>query len=274
MRIVLLLGNQSNQHALAIKAAKHFNVAGIVLETRNSRKGFKLSSFFSKAINRLLFSEISRSWTNMLRHYKKGTEEINKLPVFHTHNANSKEVQSYIRNLQPDLIMVSGTSLLKEGILSLMPPKGIINLHTGLSPYVKGGPNCTNWCIANNTMHLIGNTIMWIDKGIDSGNIITTEITPLSGNETLNDLHIKVMEHAHDLYIRSLLKLESDFEGCPSVKQAEISEGQLFLTKMWTFKKKLSFLFNVKTKKFQTSIQSEEYKKLISELKLVSLSHR
>lgn len=273
MKILLLLGNQSNQQALAVKVAKHFDIAGIVLETRKSKQGFKLSSLFFKVINRLVFAEISRSWINMLQFYKKNTNEINNFPVLHTHNVNSKEVQSLIKDLLPDLIMVSGTSLLKAEILTIQPPKGIINLHTGLSPYVKGGPNCTNWCIANNTMHLVGNTIMWIDKGIDSGNIITTETTPLSGNETLYDLHIKVMEHAHDLYIRALFTIKNNFEKCPSIKQSDISEGQLFLSKMWTFKKKLHFLLNVKTKKYQKSIMSNEFKKKLSELKLVSLPY-
>ncbi|MBK8140456.1 MAG: hypothetical protein IPK57_05180 [Chitinophagaceae bacterium] len=69
---------------------------------------------------------------------------------------NNELVAAFTREINPDLIIVSGTGLVKEPLLSLPASIGIINLHTGLSPYVKGGPNCTNWCIANNEWHLVG----------------------------------------------------------------------------------------------------------------------
>jgi len=37
------------------------------------------------------------------------------------------------------------------------------------------------WCLAKNWLHLIGNTVMWIDPGIDSGDLLSTERTPLDG---------------------------------------------------------------------------------------------
>jgi methionyl-tRNA formyltransferase len=98
-------------------------------------------------------------------------------------------------------------------MLSIKPSIGILNLHTGLSPYVKGGPNSTNWCIANNELYLIGNTIMWIDEGIDPGNIVTTEITEFTGDERLTDVHIKVMDHGHNLYLKAIDNLA---QGRPS----------------------------------------------------------
>lgn len=58
---------------------------------------------------------------------------------------------------------------------------------------------------------------MWIDEGIDTGNIITTEQTPLRGNESLFQIHLKVMDHAHDLYLRSIEVVRNNFENCPSV---------------------------------------------------------
>ena len=110
---------------------------------------------------------------------------------------------------------------------------GTMNLHTGLSPYVRGGPNCTNWCLATGRPWLIGNTTMWIDEGIDSGDLITTECTPLNGSEGLRDLHRKVMDHAHDLVLRAMSTSDAlDRQGHP---QTEIREsGDLYLTRDWT----------------------------------------
>ena len=121
---------------------------------------------------------------------------------------------------------------------------GIVNLHTGLSPYVKGGPNCTNWCIANNEWHLIGSTIMWINAGIDSGNIITTETIDIRKTNTLFEAHRLVMEHAHNLYIRAIDYLITRHPPYQSIQQNSLGKGRLFLTKMWTAEKRKLLLKN------------------------------
>ena len=86
--------------------------------------------------------------------------------------------------------------------MQLLKTLMILNLHTGISPYIKGGPNCTNWCIATKQFEKIGNTIMWLDKGIDTGELLTTENTKFnSTDKSLLKIHMRVMNHAHDLYI-------------------------------------------------------------------------
>jgi methionyl-tRNA formyltransferase len=152
----------------------------------------------------------------------------------------------FTRKLNPDLIVVSGTQLIKQPMLDIPVKIGIVNLHTGLSPYVKGGPNCTNWCIANNEWHLVGNTIMWINAGIDSGNIITTETIDIRNANTLLEAHKLVMEHAHDLYIRAIDYLITHQPPHQSIPQNSLAKGKLFLTKMWTAEKRKLLLENWK----------------------------
>lgn len=271
MKIILLCGNKSNQLALAAKVAKDFELIGIVKEERPGKAKLTATTLFSKIIDRLLFSKIAGSWYDLLSYYKKNYREPDHPAKLNTTYINAPEVVQFIERLKPDLIMVSGTSLIKKQLLELKPPKGIINLHTGLSPYVKGGPNCTNWCIANNNLHLIGNTIMWIDQGIDSGNIITSETVPYMGNESLNSLHLKVMEHAHHLYLQALHCVENNFANCPSVKQADIGKGELYLTKMWNIKAKLRFIRHCATleKRLQAAAQLKQKTNL--DLKMVKL---
>ena len=157
---------------------------------------------------------------------------------------NSKETALFTRELKPDLIVVSGTALIKEPLLSLPVSTGIINLHTGLSPYVKGGPNCTNWCIANNTFQWVGNTIMWLNAGIDSGNIITTETVDIQNAPDLNEAHRLVMDHAHHLYLQAIGYLSAAEPPYNSVLQSSIGKGQLYLSKMWTAGRKKDLLKN------------------------------
>lgn len=83
---------------------------------------------------------------------------------------NHPDVVKLARELQPDLICVFGTSLirgelLKEGRL------GIINLHGGLSPEYRGA-DCTFWALYNGEPEKVGCTLHYIDAGIDTGRLI------------------------------------------------------------------------------------------------------
>ena len=272
MRILLLCGDNYNQVALANKVFKKFNLTGIVVEEKQRylhSNSFKVICI--KLTDRVLFNKIHTAWRNLMQYYKKSFPSFPDTNVLRTININSDEVINFANEINPDLIMVSGTSLMKKSFFQIKPPRGIINLHTGLSPYVKGGPNCTNWCIANDEFHLIGNTVMWLDAGIDSGNIITTELITFSGDESLIEIHMKVMECAHDLYIRSIELLERNYEKCPSIKQGNIAKGNLYLTKMWNSIKKRQLLKNIKGNRFKKIILSDEYKQKQSQLKLVIL---
>lgn len=269
MKVLLWIRNEHTQKALANRIAEHIPIGGIIIETRNSPIRRSLKDYYEKIYEKLLLPSVGKAWWGMLLHYHKLYPEYPKVPLLEVENINSEEAYQFTQKIQPDLIAVSGTRLVKEKMLSIAPPKGITNLHTGLSPYVKGGPNCTNWCIATRNYHLIGNTVMWIDLGIDTGNIITTEVTPFSGKEkTLLDVHISVMDHAHDLYIRSLKKIYNN-EKVPNVPQNTITEGKTFYNKQWTLQQKKNLVHNFKD--FLKAIQTKEFYENQKKLKTIPL---
>jgi hypothetical protein len=84
---------------------------------------------------------------------------------------------------------------------------------------------------------------MWIDSGIDSGALIATERTPLSGKESLLQLNIAVMEHAHALYVRCIRRFIERSE-LPSVPQATLPSNRLFLSKDWGLRQMVMAWFN------------------------------
>ncbi len=260
MKIVLLCDSQYNQVALANKIGAQFQLSGIVIEKPfNKKKARSLSQFIEKMLNKTIFIAITNAWFGMLEHYRKEYPSFPKTNTISVDNINDEETVNFINSVKPDLLMVSGTSILKKKILSIQIPLGIINLHTGLSPYIKGSPNCTNWCIAADKMHLIGNTVMWIDAGIDSGDIIYTSLTPLTGQESLQQLHIKVMDHAHEIYLNTVKKISDDRANCPRVKQSDIITGTTYYNKDWNWSKKSALLKNLK--RMPIYFNSEKYMK-------------
>lgn len=74
--------------------------------------------------------------------------------------------------------------------------------------------------------------MMWIDLGIDTGDILAAERTPLDGSESLYELHFKVMEHAHGMYLRTAEAMAAR-KTLARVRQADIDEGVTFYTRDW-----------------------------------------
>jgi methionyl-tRNA formyltransferase len=241
VKLLLLTAGQGNQRALAHRIATQVPITAIVTVTPRPGAAKKVG-LLKRA--RTLAGRIAalapglpfrRAWFGMLRHYDRLYADFPLAPVLDAANVNAPEVLELVARERPELVVVSGTNLLKQPLIDAIKLAGgrIVNLHTGISPYIKGGPNCTNWCLALRRFDLIGNTIMWLDAGIDSGAIIATERTQLTGRESLLELHIAVMDHAHQLYVRCIALL-AEGRTLSSVRQEELGEGRLFLTRHWT----------------------------------------
>ena len=248
MKVVMLCGEQANQKALAAKVHAAVGLSAIVTHggpgpAKRTPKlaAQKLWNGVSTVATGLQFR---RAWFGMLDDYQRRYSEFPLEPSFRCTDVNVPSVRDFMARERPDLVVVSGTNLLRQPLIDLMCAHGkIMNLHTGISPYVKGGPNCTNWCLYLNEFDLIGNTVMWLDKGIDSGNIIATARTPLTGAESLSELHLRVMEHAHELYVDAISEFAKG-ASLPSVSQEEFGQKRLFLTKHWGLRQQLRALRN------------------------------
>lgn len=253
MKITFLCGKTPNQRTLANLLHKEFEIQNLVIWEPSIKEADK-SRYKSVTLNRFLRGIFNfpyrNSWFKMLKYYEGEHKSFPIQPLLRTSDINNEEVMKLIESLTDTLVVVSGTNLLSRELINKLPLSSrIINLHTGISPYVKGGPNCTNWCLANDKISRIGNSVMWIDAGIDSGNLIATEKTNLEGVNSLLELQVKVMVHAHDLYLRAIRNILAG-RPVPSISQKDFSESNLFLTRDWTIAKQarglLHFWFRFK----------------------------
>jgi methionyl-tRNA formyltransferase len=271
MRIVVLTCEHSNQIALCNKLAGAAELAAVVCSRNIARKRPKHSTriLLNRVQYRLLGRPLVRSWFAVMERYRSLYPELPPCEVLRVDNINDGATIDVIERHDPDLVVVSGTNLVGRKVITSSTKRlGIINLHTGISPYVKGGPNCTNWCLAEGTFHLIGSTVMWLDPGIDTGMIVATERTPLNGSETLFSLHWKVMEHAHDLYLRSIQALAAGHP-VPRVLQSDLGEGRTFYTADWGGSAMLRALINYKRFYSQTLFSSPEFREKVDRIRLI-----
>ena len=83
---------------------------------------------------------------------------------------NDENIVNEIIAVNPDLIVCYGSSLIKSRLLTEFKEK-FLNVHLGLSPYYRG--SATNvWPLINSEPEMVGATFMYMDTGIDSGEII------------------------------------------------------------------------------------------------------
>src|SRR2546423_6660474 len=91
---------------------------------------------------------------------------------------NDPEVVALADRLQPDVIAVFGTSLIK-GPLLRRGRLGLLNLHGGLSPEYRGA-DCTFWTLYNGEPEKVGCTLHFINAGIDTGRLIAHVRPPVT----------------------------------------------------------------------------------------------
>jgi Formyl transferase len=272
VNVVLLTGDHPTQAALAWKIHRAVDLAGIVIAANVPRRppGRPVRRAINAIGARTVGRPLVRAWRTMAERYERGAAGFPPVQQERVSNVNDGPTPVALERWRADLVLVSGTTIVGDRVLrTAARGEGALNLHTGISPYVKGGPNCTNWCLAKRSFHLIGSTVMWIDPGVDSGNLVTTERTPLDGSESLVDLHWKVMEHAHDLYRRAVEVIVAG-RHVPNVPQPEIGDGPTFRNADWTPGRMRHAVRNFR-RHYRPAFTSGRAERAASSIRLVSL---
>ena len=70
--------------------------------------------------------------------------------------------------LHSDYYIVFGASFIKGWLIDFLVSKKCINLHLGISPYMRGA-SCNFWALYSGNYHLVGGTAHLITRGLDSG---------------------------------------------------------------------------------------------------------
>ena len=117
----------------------------------------------------------------------KELAEKNGIPVYQPLKVRNPEFVEIIRELKPDVIVVVAFGQILPKALLDIPPHGCINVHASLLPRYRGAAPL-NWCIVNGESET-GVTTMLMDVGLDTGDMLLTEKTPLDENEDIVSLH-------------------------------------------------------------------------------------
>jgi methionyl-tRNA formyltransferase len=148
---------------------------------------------------------------------------------------NNRAIIKSIGWYDPDLIVTFGCSIVKEQIISIVPPNKIVNLHLGVAPNYRGsGTNFWPWVFDD--LGNVGATIMFLDKGIDTGNIISVVRPEIKDMDDVHSLGCRTIQAAGRELVQIIPEIyrgkiqgtpQADIPGSRFMRRADFDEKAL-----------------------------------------------
>lgn len=157
----------------------------------------------------------------------KVVAQENNISVYQPKSLKTGNAVEIIRNLNPDVIVVVAYGkILPKSILEI-PRMGCINVHGSLLPKYRGAAPI-QWSIINGENET-GITTMFMDEGLDTGDILLQQTTKIGENETSGELFERMSVMGAELLIKTLDKLERN--ELQPIKQSKESSYAPILSK-------------------------------------------
>lgn len=220
LKIVILTTKLPEDIWLINNMADICSIEGIVLPSGKRYREYGLAYVLKKRMRRLGILTLANQALLILyrkvvesRRDKQAAKEIfsgkpsqyienRDIDILEVEDINSEEVRDFILSKSPQLVVVSGAPLLKTRILKAAEGR-IINLHPGLAPQYRGRYG-SFWPIYNKEPELVGVTVHFIDKGIDTGAILLQQQVDYDPGDTLKIITYKQHAVGMTLLVRCL----------------------------------------------------------------------
>ncbi len=233
MRTLCIFRNSYEARYISNMLDKTSLVNTIVIEKGVKAKGEKLKRFFEKTnIFRIplllidilaiyIYSKVTTlEMRKKLGEYEYPLDKI-KLTV---DDANDKVCFDFIKRQKPQIIFIYGTSILKKEFLDRIKAP-ILNIHSGILPKYRN-VHSDFWAFLNKDFDNIGVSIIYLDSGIDSGDLAVQRRIKYSKSDGLIDIKIKILTLIPTLVKFTLGKIS---EGkLPRKKQNELKKGVFY----------------------------------------------
>lgn len=145
---------------------------------------------------------------------KEKALELN-IPVYQPEKVKNPEFVDILREINPDVIVVIAFGqILSKEILDL-PKYGCINVHASLLPKYRGAAPI-QWAILNGDK-TTGVTTMYMDEGMDTGDIILKKEVSINDNQTTGELWDELKKIGGDLLVDTLEEIKNGT--APRIKQ-------------------------------------------------------
>lgn len=139
------------------------------------------------------------------------------IPVLQPESIRTDEFFEIIRSFEPDLMVVVAYGKILPGRLLRLPRWGTINVHGSLLPKYRGAAPVQRALL--NGEAETGVTIMQMDEGVDTGDILLPARLPITDEDTSGSLADKLARLGSEALIEAIARLKEG--GLPAIKQDE-----------------------------------------------------
>ncbi|MBN1461182.1 MAG: methionyl-tRNA formyltransferase [Armatimonadetes bacterium] len=129
------------------------------------------------------------------------------VPLYTVRNINDPDAICLLRDLRPDVVFVIGWSQLVHTEALSVPRLGMIGAHASLLPHNRGSAP-VNWALIRGEK-TTGNTLLWLDEGVDSGDIIDQVEIPITPFDTCATLYERVAETNRTMILKAVEMLST-----------------------------------------------------------------
>ncbi|TQV64861.1 MAG: methionyl-tRNA formyltransferase [Halothiobacillaceae bacterium] len=127
------------------------------------------------------------------------------IPVHQPSSLRNEEAQAELAALAPDLMVVAAYGLLLPKEVLDMPTRGCVNLHASLLPRWRGAAPIQRAIEAGDAE--TGITLMRMDVGLDTGDMLAKSVFPIAPTDTAQALHDRLATMGADLLMKHLPEL-------------------------------------------------------------------
>ena len=129
------------------------------------------------------------------------------LQVFQPETLKNEALLPLLEQTRPDAVVVAAYGKLLPQYVLGFPPLGCINVHASLLPKYRGAAPI-NWAVINGERES-GVTIMYMEKGLDTGDMLLAVRTPIADDDTAGTLHDRLAALGADALVHALALLEA-----------------------------------------------------------------
>lgn len=131
----------------------------------------------------------------------------NSIPVYQPTTLKNEQEQSLLASLQPDLMIVVAYGLILPSEVLNSPKYGCINIHASLLPRWRGAAPIQRSILSGDKE--TGITIMQMDKGLDTGDILAKNHCQIAPGDTAQTLHDKLAQSGAELMLETIEQIVS-----------------------------------------------------------------